>query len=749
MKRFAHTAATQTGDNDHQRSDAQEREVFARAVQLGTLWTREELIEAQLADVDLQPIYEAKKAGNHKPGKEALKGVTNVARYYMAEWERLYINDGVLMLRWESADCTQQRQRVVLPFCFRDIVMHHLHDSNYAGHLGTRRTITRVAARYFWYKLREDVTRYIRTCDACQRRKRPGKTPRAALTTQNVGFRFERIAMDLCGPMERTTAGNRYVLVIGDYFSKFTMPIAIENKTQEVVAEALVTRWIPLFGMPEVIHTDRGTEFDNMLMRELCERFNITKTRTCSYHPSSNGVIERYNSSFAQIVSTLCNENTEWDMYLPFAQMAYNSTVHDTTGETPNKVVLGTQLKMPIDVMTPATEEQVPLAQSEYVREIEEDMRLCYQRVRERTRRAAACHKNYYDKRKHEVKYRSEDLVMLKTMTYLPFQRKFADRYTGPWAIIEAVSGNCYRIQMTEKSKPYIVHHDRLKPYSARNVDEHNTDWVKRVLARYAAVRSNAPRLIVPPSTGEATDQNDTDVENELLREIGPYDNDSVQTEGTVGVPAPVAEAATSPDEAMYAPQGQSDVGATQAPEMADLSLQVSMTSESESSALPEQDVLPKDNDSNDSVVPLPEMVDRSLQVSMTSENDSPVADAARTADALPSVNEANSDVDSDVESVRSVHSTAEYSVAEFMAPASFRHREQLHTASRGRGRYRSATNRLRGRNAPAAESTDVGSDTVELAESQFMFQLETDTPVRSQRYGLRRKPRQRVTYSP
>ena len=363
----------------------------------------------------------------------------------MTEWDRLYIENGVLTLLWESPDCSRQRKRVVLPFCYRDIVMQHLHDSNYAGHLGVRRTLLRITSRYFWYKLREDVQRYIRTCDACQRRKRPGKTPRAALTTQHVGFRFERIAMDLCGPMEPTAAGNRYVLVIGDYFSKFTMPIAVPDKTQEVIAEALVTRWISLFGIPDVIHTDRGREFDNYLMRELCERFHITKTRTCSYHPASNGVIERYNSSFAQIVGMLCNEQQQWDLYLSFAQMSYNATVHNTTGETPNKVVFGDQLRMPIDVMTPDVEQRTPVAHSEYVQELERDMRLCGQLVRQRTQRAARCHKNYYDRRQHEVKYQSKDLVMLKTMAFLPFQRKFQDRYTGPWTVIEGVYGNCYR----------------------------------------------------------------------------------------------------------------------------------------------------------------------------------------------------------------------------------------------------------------------------------------------------------------
>ena len=126
---------------------------------------------------------------------------------------------------------------------------------------------------------------------------------------------------------------------------------------------------------------------------------------------------------------------------------------------------------------------------------------------------------------------------MLKTMVFKPFQRKFQDRYTGPWGVIEPLPGNCYRIQETEDSKPQIVHHDRLKPYRARNVEEHNTDWVKRVKARYAAIRSEPPRMPVPPSTGEDSQQNNSDTEHELLRTVGPYDSDDTDVEESCGVP--------------------------------------------------------------------------------------------------------------------------------------------------------------------------------------------------------------------
>ena len=159
---------------------------------------------AQLADTDISPVYRAKLENSIKPSREQQLGLNQVAKIYMSQWETLELHDGLLYHRWESADCQKRRLRLVLPFKYRDDVMQHLHDSNYAGHLGVRRTQLQVCCRYYWYKLREDVSRYIRTCDPCQKRKRPGNTPQAAMYTQNVGFRFERIAMDICGKMTRT-----------------------------------------------------------------------------------------------------------------------------------------------------------------------------------------------------------------------------------------------------------------------------------------------------------------------------------------------------------------------------------------------------------------------------------------------------------------------------------------------------------------------------------------------------------------
>ena len=511
---------TQTGDEVHQQHDKTERDVFARAVAVGSLWTREEMIDAQLDDVDIAPVMKAKQEGEAKPSKDKLQGITRAARFYFLFWDRLMLIDGVLHLQWESPDARKKRNKLVLPFKYRDVVMMHLHDSNYAGHLAGRRTQEHVTSRYFWYKVRDDIMRYLRTCDKCQRRKRPGRTPHAAMMTKEIGEPFERIAMDICGRMTKTHEGNQYVLVISDYFSKYTIAVPLNDKTSRSVAEALCTHWVSFFGMPDVIHTDRGGEFENNVLHELCERFGTTKTRTVAYNPRSDGQVERWNATFTQIINTICEDKEEWDEYLAFARMAYNSTVHSTTGETPNMIIMGRQIRLPLDVMTTINPKYDQIAHSDYVRALEEDMRECYIRVRDRTRKAAQCQKSFYDRKKHENVYKSEDLVMMKVMAYDPHRRKLQDRYTGTWAIIESIPGHCYRVQKDEFSRPEIVHHDRLKPYRARTPAEHNTDWVARVRDRFAAIRGQEPLPRIMPSSGEETGLYDT--EEELVLNARP-----------------------------------------------------------------------------------------------------------------------------------------------------------------------------------------------------------------------------------
>ena len=88
-------------------------------------------------------------------------------------------------------------------------------------HLGYTKTLRRVKERYFWAGMTVDLRSYLRKCTDCARRKKPTRKRRVKLRQYNVGSPLERVAIDILGPLPETENGNLYVLVIGDYFSKW------------------------------------------------------------------------------------------------------------------------------------------------------------------------------------------------------------------------------------------------------------------------------------------------------------------------------------------------------------------------------------------------------------------------------------------------------------------------------------------------------------------------------------------------
>ena len=130
--------------------------------------------------------------------------------------------------------------------------------------------------------------------------------------------------LDVCDP---TPEGHRYILVIADYFSKWTEAFPMKNKCADTVANILVEHIILRFGMPMVIHSDQGREFENGLMKSLCTLLGCTKTRTATYHPESDGMIERFNRTCLMMLSMFVNDRRDnWHKLSPFAMHAYRTS---------------------------------------------------------------------------------------------------------------------------------------------------------------------------------------------------------------------------------------------------------------------------------------------------------------------------------------------------------------------------------------------------------------------------------------
>lgn len=106
---------------------------------------------------------------------------------------------------------------------------------------------------------------------------------------------MERVAIDVVGPLPSTTSGNRFILVVVDYFTRWPEAYAIPNQKARTIAQKLVDEWVCRYGVMQMLHTDKGKNFESRIFKEMTDILGIKKTRTTPYHPQSDGLVEIMN----------------------------------------------------------------------------------------------------------------------------------------------------------------------------------------------------------------------------------------------------------------------------------------------------------------------------------------------------------------------------------------------------------------------------------------------------------------------
>ena len=325
-----------------------------RAVQLSPTYTPTELRKGQLQDTDIKLILKWKEESEQKPAWKDVSMYSSAVKTYWMNWNLLEVKDGVLMRRWESDDGKEINLKTVLPWSFRPTILRHLHSSLTAAHLGVNKLLHKVQRRYYWVGLAADVRSWVRRCTTCAQLKNPPKKSRAPLQQYVVGAPMERVAMDILGPLPKTDRGNVYVLVVGDYFTKWIEAYPLPNQEAETVAKVFVEEFVCRYGVPKELHSDQGRNFESVLMKEVCKLLGINKTRTCPLHPRGDGYIERFNRTLISMVASLLEperNQRDWDERLPYAMLAYRSAVQESVGETPAMMMMGREIMLPVDIV--------------------------------------------------------------------------------------------------------------------------------------------------------------------------------------------------------------------------------------------------------------------------------------------------------------------------------------------------------------------------------------------------------------
>ena len=274
-----------------------------------------------------------------------------------------------------------------------------MHTKCTAGHFGRDRTVELIKRRFYWPNITDSVKRWCTSCDLGAKGKPGPGVGKYPLKQIQVTRRFQVVALDIFGPLPRTEDGNEYIVVIGEYFTKYIEAFALPNHTAMTVADILVTQIICRYGCMEQIHSDQGPEFESQLFQEVCRLLGIKKSRTTPYRPQCDAIVERFNRTLKQMLSIFCSENqNNWDDYLPYSLMAYRASEQCSTKCTPNLLIFGQEINCPVDLMygpSPSSPEfECPI---QYVEWLKSAMRLSFQTVNQNLKVAAKRQKKYYD----------------------------------------------------------------------------------------------------------------------------------------------------------------------------------------------------------------------------------------------------------------------------------------------------------------------------------------------------------------
>lgn len=331
-------------------------------------------------------------------------------------------------------------------------------DCHSMAHSGTTRTLARLRLNWFWPSMTQDVSRVVQSCEICQAAKHGNRPHTTGKRRLYAGRPWQILAVDLVGPMPTSNNGNHWILVMTDHFTRWSDAIGIPDATAPVVAEALDKRIFCYHGLPEQIHTDQGAQFESALMQELCRLWRVNKSHTTPYNPKANGIVERNNKTLGDSLRSLLLGSTqsEWDDVLPQIMRAHRATPNATTGETPNFLMYGREMRLPDQVAYHVPDAIQPT--NEYIQRLQANMQQAHDLLR-----------------KQQWKIRTEDsdepplfqkgeLVLMKNYRKKKGDcHKLSAKYVGPYVVLEAFENHTYRLKRNGQES--IQNESRLKCY--------------------------------------------------------------------------------------------------------------------------------------------------------------------------------------------------------------------------------------------------------------------------------------------
>ncbi|XP_076043867.1 uncharacterized protein LOC143026959 [Oratosquilla oratoria] len=409
------------------RSSSDEDSVTALASFSSSPVTRSKLIQLQAEDPELAS-FRSRAVSESEAEREA---------------SCYYTSSGVLLRKFRSPVSPANhpwavRHQIVVPSPLRQDILSIAHDG-VGGHLGVRKTYTKILSHFYWPKLKRDVSTYCRTCRPCQVAGKPNPTvkPYPLQPIPVVKELFSKIIIDCVGPLPKTPRGFQFLFTIVDCATRYPEAIPLRRITAKNVVRALV-HFFTQVGLPTVVQSDQGSNFTSRLFNQVMESLGVRQSRSSAYHPQSQGVVERFHQTLKRVLRTFCIETgRDWDEGVDLLLFAIRDSVQASLGYSPFQLVYGHEVRGLLKVLKESwisNEAETPLAS--YVPKFKEKLHLALNIAHSNLDRMQTRMKQQFDK-SHRAEDRyfavGDKVLALLLLNNLPLRSK----YSGPYVALE------------------------------------------------------------------------------------------------------------------------------------------------------------------------------------------------------------------------------------------------------------------------------------------------------------------------
>ena len=233
-----------------------------------------------------------------------------------------------------------------------DYVMREVHEGICGNHSRARSLVHKlIRAGYYWPIMLKDAQAYVKAYDKCQRFSNFIRQPSEELTPMTSPWPFTQWGLDIMGPFPTALRQLKFLVVGIDYFTKWVEAESLATITKKNIRTFVWRNIICRYGIPRVLVSDNGKQFDNSVFRDFCSELGIKNHYSSPAHLQANRQVEVTNRTLLKIIKTrLEGAKGIWPDELPSVLLAYQTTARTPTGETPFRLAYGTDAVIPAKI---------------------------------------------------------------------------------------------------------------------------------------------------------------------------------------------------------------------------------------------------------------------------------------------------------------------------------------------------------------------------------------------------------------